>query len=786
MNEQHDTVSLKPRKRFADSQFRAAAILLVRYRRILALLLLILCVGGLYFARNINLDNSLELWFLEDDPTLATYKEFKAKYGNDEIILAMIDCRRDGMFSPAMLSAVYKASRAIEEDTANFRRVLSVGLSPYIGLQNDELVIEDLMSGTVETESAAAQIEARFMDDPFKRRILQNASSTWAIIIAEPVASADMDVRRPLIIESVRKKLAGFEYRLAGMGVMYDELNRLSIQDGVVFNAVAFTVIAVLIFALYRSWMFLLMALGAMLFSGLSFLGFYGLFDQNFNMVTIVLPTLMMILSVSDVAYVYNNYCFNSGKIHKNLEEGLADVFYQTLSPCLFTSLTNTCGFFALTASSLSVLRIFGWFAGFASITEYLISMIVSAYVLGHGELKEEIQIKRPLESQINWVVKRVPAWYRQILVLFALAAALGVYGITQLNVDTYSMGFLHEKNQVRLDSDQVEALYGNYLPLEVRLLTGKRGGILTVDFMQRLQKTHADLDAATGFEKPASIVDVFKKLNQVWSDGTEATYVVPDSDDKIAQLMMQYESDSDNDLEYMTDKPDYTEARLTIRVPMLSAAALRDFEEKAKEILHKNFDGTGISWKFGGYVPLYARIISYVTWSQISSFALAFVFVFGAIAILFRRVDAMVLVILPNVFPILMTLGVMGLTGIRLDIATVTIAAIALGIVVDDTIHSLYQLYDPSRSNLTPTEAIINGIEEAGPAMVSTSLIYSLGFLFMVFASIKSIVYFGLLLSFTIVVALLCDIVLLPAQICFMRRYLARGFRDDTGDLRP
>lgn len=783
MNEQLNNIEKPQRKRFADRQFKAAARFIVSYRRGLALLLLIACVGGLYFARNINLDNSLELWFLEDDPTLAAYREFKAKYGNDEIILAMIDCRRDGMFSPAMLSAVYKASKAIEDDKDNFRRVLSVGLSPYIGLKNDELIIEDLMSGPVETEADAALIKERFMDDPFKRKILQDASSTWAIIIAEPVATPDMDTRRPLIIESVRKKLAGFEYRLAGMGVMYDELNRLSILDGGVFNAVAYAVIAILIFGLYRSWAFLFMALGAMLFSGMSFLGGYGLFGQNFNMVTIVLPTLMMILSVSDVAYVYNNYCFNSERIRKNREEGLEHVFSEVLSPCLFTSLTNTCGFFALTASSLSVLRTFGWFAGFASMTEYVVSMIVSAYILGRVELKEEIQIKRPLEAQINWVVKQVPVYYRQILVFLALTAVVGVYGITQLNVDTYSMGFLHEKNPVRVDSDNVEAVYGNYLPLEVRLMTGKRSGILNVDFMQRLQKTHDDLDAALGFEKPASIVDVFKKLNQVWSDGTEATYVVPDSDEKIAQLMMQYESDPDNDLVYMTDPPDYTEARLTIRVPMLSAAVLRDYEEKAKEILHQNFDNTGITWKFGGYVPLYARIISYVTWSQVSSFALAFVFVFGAIAILFRRLSAMVLVILPNVFPILLTLGVMGLTGIRLDIATVTIAAIALGIVVDDTIHSLYQLYDPSRSNLTPTEAIIDGVKEAGPAMVSTSLIYAFGFLFMVFASIKSIVYFGVLLSFTIVVALVCDIVFLPAQIYLLRRYLSKDFRaEDEG----
>ncbi|MBU1107294.1 MAG: MMPL family transporter [Candidatus Riflebacteria bacterium] len=786
MNEPINSVDTKQRKRFADRQFRAAATFLVRYRRALALLLMLLAVGGLFFARNINIDNSLELWFLEDDPTLAAYREFKQKYGNDEIILAMIDCRRDGMFSPAMLSSVYKASKEIEADTENFRRVLSVGVAPYIGLVNDELIIEDIMLEPVETEADAAKIKERFMDDPFKRKILQNASSTWAIIIAEPVSSKDMDVRRPLIIESVRKKLAGFEYRLAGMGVMYDELNRLSIQDGAVFNAVAYVVIAVLVFILYRSWIFFFMTIGAMFLSGMSFLGFYGLFGQNFNMVTVVLPTLMMILSVSDVAYVYNNYCFNSDKIRKSREDGLIHVFNEVLSPCLFTSLTNTCGFFALTASSLAVLRTFGWFAGFACMAEYLVSMVVSVYILGRVELKEEVHIRRPMETPINWWMKRMPGYYRQILLIFALLTGVAIYGITQLNIDTYSMGFLQESNPVRVDSDKVEATYGNYLPLEVRLMTGKRSGILNVDFLQRLQKTHNDLEAVPGVEKAASIIDVLKKLNQVWSDGTEATYVVPDSDAKIAQLMMQYESDPDNDLEYMTDKPDYTEARLTVRVPMLSAAVLRDYEEKTKVILHQNFDGTGVTWKFGGYVPLYARIISYVTWSQVSSFALAFLFVFGAIAILFRRFNAMLLVVLPNVFPVMLTLGVMGLTGISLDIATVTIAAIALGIVVDDTIHGLYLFYDPSRSHLTPIEAIVDGVKESGPAMASTSLIYSLGFLFMVFASIKSIVYFGVLLSFTIVVALLCEITLLPAQICLLRRYLSKDFRSDEVDAPP
>lgn len=764
--------------KFADAYFKAGATFIVRWRRTLFVLLTLISIGGLFFARNINIDNSLELWFLEGDPALEAYNEFKKKYGNDEVILAMVDCSRDGMFSPAMLSAIYKASREIEDDTTNFKRVLSVGISPFIGLNGDEVTIEDLMKGAVSSAEEAAEIQRRFMDDPFKQRILQNASSTWAIIIAEPVATPDMDSRRPFIIKSMRDKLAGFSYKMAGMGVMYDELNRLSLQDGVVFNAVAYVAIATMVFILYRSWIFLLMVLGAMFYSGMGFLGLYGLFGQNFNMVTIVLPTLMMILSVSDVAYAYNNYCYNSAHVKKNREEGLEQVFYEVLSPCLFTSLTNTAGFLALVTSPLVVLRIFGAFAGLACMAEYVVSMIVAAFILGEIELKQEVQIRRPFESQVDWWMERMPGYYKHILVAVVIGMGLSIYGISKLDVDTYSMGFLHEENPIRQDSDAVEAVYGNYLPLEIRLLTGEKDGIKKVEFLKRLNQTILDLEAVPGVEKSASILDVLKKMNQVMSDGTiEQTYVVPASDDAVSQLLMLYESDPDNDLEYMTDKPDYTEARLTVRVPMVSAARLFKYEEKAKEILHRNFDGTTITWKFGGYVPLYARIIDYVTWSQISSFATAFLFVFGAIAILFKRFKAMVLVVLPNIFPILVTLGFMGLAGIKLDIATVTIAAIAMGIVVDDSIHALYLFYDPSRSKFAPVEAVIDGIREAGPAIVSTSLIYSIGFLFMVFASIKSVIFFGLLLSMTIMVALFCELTILPAQVCLLHKFLSSDF---------
>ncbi|HNW35089.1 MAG TPA: MMPL family transporter, partial [Candidatus Ozemobacteraceae bacterium] len=276
--------------------------------------------------------------------------------------------------------------------------------------------------------------------------------------------------------------------------------------------------------------------------------------------------------------------------------------------------------------------------------------------------------------------------------------------------------------------------------------------------------------------QRAASILDVLRKLNQVMSDGATSSYRVPDSFNAVSQLLMLYESDPDNDLIHMTDVPNYSEARLTVRLPMVSASQLRDFEGKADELLRRIYDGTGVTIKFGGYVPLYARIINYITSSQLSSFGTALFFIFLAMALLLRRFDAIWLGIIPNVFPVIMTMGMMGWLGIKLDIATVTIASIALGIAVDDTIHELFLFYEPSRRHLDPVESISDCLIEAGPAVISTSIIYSLGFSALVFASIKSVILFGGLLALTIVFGMLCEITIMPALICMFRTHLDRG----------
>lgn len=761
-------------EKFAANWFRGFANSLVRFRNIIFFLLVILTAVITVLAGPIRIDNSLEVWFLEDDPTLNAYNKFKDRYGSDfEVILALIDCGENGVFKPENLNRIWEISKKLEDDKKVFKRVVSVSLAPYIGLDGETLIVEDIMQQPVANDSEAIEVMKRFFDDPARRKVLLDKEKKHAMVIIELASLSNMDERRQQIISQVREHFSGLDYKLGGMGVMHEELNSISMEDGTIFTLLAYLIISVLILLIYRSWVMLLMAIIVMILSAAGLVGIYGLTGQSFNMVTIVLPTLIMILSISDIAYVYNAYCYNIDKIMANREEGLKHVMNEVAAPCFFTSLTNFCGFIAIVASPMAVLRIFGTFAAFASMAEYFVCMIVSAFVLGKiNPSKSSTKVARPFAGIVKAWMKFVPRYSGLILLITGILVVIQIYGISKLKVDTFSMGFLPENNLVRRDSNYIESVYGNYLPVEIRLLTGKNNGIVDPEFLRLLDESHRRLEEVPGVEKATSILDVFKRLNQVMTDGSESAYRVPESYNAASQLMMMYESDPKNDLQYLTDAPHYTEARMTARVPMVSATEIREIEQQIHAVLHDIFDKSKVELEFGGYVPLYSRIINYITNSQLQSFASAFLFVFAAVALFFRRIDVMLLTILPNLFPIGMTLGIMGLLGIDLDNATVTIAAISMGIVVDDTIHELFLYCEPSRAEMDPAQAITESLVEAGPAVVSTSLLYSIGFLVFAFARIKSVVYFGSLLSLTVFFALLCELTVLPAQICFFNRF--------------
>jgi hypothetical protein len=265
------------------------------------------------------------------------------------------------------------------------------------------------------------------------------------------------------------------------------------------------------------------------------------------------------------------------------------------------------------------------------------------------------------------------------------------------------------------------------------------------------------------------SLVKVVKRLNQALNDGDAGAFLVPGRADAVEQALLLYEADPDNDRRHLVDGA-WRRMRVTFSVPMESARGIGARLDHVRRLADEHGVTAKADVQPSGYLPLYVRMMEYVLASQVSSFGWALLIVGALMLAMLRSVRLLAVAVPPNALPIVATLGTMGLGGIRLDVATVTIAAIALGLVVDNTIHYLYRYRVERDAGAAPAEAIARVTATAGRAMAITTVVLCAGFAVLMLATVQSIALFGGLMCFTMLTALLGDLVVLPAVLMVTR----------------
>jgi predicted RND superfamily exporter protein len=271
-----------------------------------------------------------------------------------------------------------------------------------------------------------------------------------------------------------------------------------------------------------------------------------------------------------------------------------------------------------------------------------------------------------------------------------------------------------------------------------------------------------------------SSVADVAKRLNRELSvDGAE---VVPSDENAVAQAFLLYSSSPEVDLSQQVEG-DWKSLRVTVGIPMMSAG---EMGQLLPRLLAKAELPGGATVEATGYLPLYVHMMDYIVQSQLSSFGLAFVVIFGLIALLFRSLRLATLAVPANIVPILLTLGVMGFAGIKLDVATVTIGAIVLGLVVDDTVQFLYRFQYELRRVGDVEAAVRTTVRGVGRSLVITAIVLSLGFSVLGLAEVKSVAWFGLLVALALGTGVFGDLLVLPAVLALLPRGLVPT--DDVG----
>ncbi len=738
---------------------------------VVVVLLGIAGVGG-YLATGVGVDNSLESWFLEGDPTVESYHQFQEDFGNDEVaVVALVPA--GGIFTGEFLQLLSDLTARVEA-VDGVKRATSITSVDDIRADAWTIEVGPLMEEVPTDEAALGAFRDRVLGDPLLAGRLVSADGSTALILAQMDDAEDMDLRRDTVLTEVETVLDeavpdGVDVHMAGLGVVYNALNRISTRDSTLFMSVCYLVVVFVLVLMFRRLGPVVVALSIVLVTMLAVMGLYGAAGLDINMITMVLPTMVVIVGVADAIHMLLHQAERGGR-DADRESTLRSLAF-IVRPCLLTSVTTAVGFASLMTARTEVIRQLGVFAAIGVLLAFVVTVATSAAALSSPRFAP-----RPTHVTDWWLSRlltRLCAWSvanrAMVLGLAGVLVLLGGYGVSRVQVDTFSIGFLKKSHPARVDSDRIEASFGYYVPLEFTVEATGPDGVRDPDLLGRIDTWQRALEADPRVSWTAALPDVAKRLNQVLIDGDPKHFTVPETPEALEQSLLLYESDPDNDMVHLTDAPQ-RRARVTAGVQMTTAQGFLAVIDDATALGEEAIGDAGIIQPTG-YLPLYCQIIDYVVESQISSFSLAFAVIFVLMIVVFRSIKLGALSVMPNVFPIFLTLGIMGLVGIHLDLATVTIAAVVIGIVVDDTIHFLYRYkVELAESGGDHEHAVKRTCATAGAAMTATTCILTAGFLVLTLAGVKSVIYFGLLTSTAMIAGLLGDLIILPALLVTIR----------------
>jgi len=732
----------------ADSWSRRFAEWLYAHRRgLLAIGLLgaVLAVGP---TMGIEANNTLRQYVVESDPALASYQQFQNTYGNDETVLIGLR-RSEGLLTPDGLRVLRTATEridAIEEIVEVQSLTTQVRLQPTLtGMRTRPLV----PSGSLSVDRAAALRRHVRRDSAFSR--LVSADGKMAAIIARMPPAEQLDGRRGAILDSIRHRLRPLNasVHLAGMGVILEALNEATTQDSALVLLASLVGILVLLAVFFRRIGPVVVTVGSVSVAALWVMGLYGAMGKSMNTVTLVIPTLIMVVGTADCVHLLVHAAHRSDALSRR-EHTIRTVSYLFF-PCAVTSLTTAVGFGVLATSAIPIVQDLGLFSALGVLGAFAASLIGGANAVPYGWSRPHRPDDNALDALLDGTVRTGLNRWRMVLAGGAVAAGLAVFGITQLTVNTNSIGYLYPDHPVREDSRLIESKLGPYAPLEFVVRTDSTMLRPVLLGAVRRWARRVEATGAVGWHRSAAD-ELYRLRAEVGREGGQAS-------SQIRGLLALGRSHSRR-LDELADHP--AQLRVTFGIPIQSAQGLR----ATIDTVRAQADGVlpaDVTVEATGYLPLYVRVTRLIVDAQLHSFGWALLVIPALIGLLFGGLWAVGWSLVPNLLPVGLTLGAMGALGIPLDIVTVTIAVIVFGLVVDDTVHLLHR-YADARHTQAPEQALATAARRAGRMMAITTAVLAGGFLVLALAQNRSVVWFGTLIAGALGAALVVDLLLMPA----------------------
>ena len=711
--------------------------------------------------KDLAYEGSYKIWFDEDSKIMKDYDNFRTTFsGDDTFVVAFKD--ENGIFTDKAIATILELTQKFSM-LDGVRRVESLSNYQYISAIDDDIIIEDFIydSEGLESKKALALKDKLILN----QLISQDAKTTMLAIRLSPESGADEEVnisvmqKIEVILKDMQEKTA-YKFHLTGAPAITASLVTISQADAMILMPLAVVVVISFLFLIFRSVIGILIPSIVIVLSFLTVLSIQVLLGYKLNNFTVNIPSFVTAIAIADAMHLYLAWIYYKSKDLAN-KESVFLALKTNILPIALTSFTTAIGFASLGLSSIEPISTLGIAVTSGAIIAFLFSITIAPAIL--LTLGDEYKVK-PIRFFNLLNTKGYGAFIvrndKRIISVFIIVFSIIFYGLNFIKVDSNSIKYFDKDTVVRSGSEFIEKNLTGSMSYEIILDSKQRDGVKNPLFLESIVKFEDEFRAEfSNVRFTSSLKDIVERMQRTLNKTTKDS--LPKNQTLIAQYLLLYSMSLPQGME-INDKIDTKEQflRLSINVDLVDTSKDLEMIRWIKNYWSEN---TQYSADVQGQTAIFAYMQSSVTDTLITSIAVTLFIVAIVMFFIFRNLRMLWLFIFPNIAPILLVAGIMGYMGINIDLGVAISAAVILGIAVDDTIHFFSKYFDAIETK-SFEQSIDYIISHTGAAMILTTLILSFTFAIFGVSSFIPNVNFAIVTVSALNIALLLDLVLLPA----------------------
>ncbi len=753
---------------------------------------------SLFFISNlpkITIDTSTEGFLHENDPALIRYEAFKEQFGQDEKIMVVV--QTDDLFSFETLDKLRRLHNELENRVPHLNDITSLINARNTRGEGDRLIVEDLFEVWPEDEKALDAIKETAIKSEMYENLLLSKDLRLTTIILEPNAyegsTSDnelegfSDIEEPVQnvkflsdksksqmvreTDAIIKEFSSdeFEVFIAGSLAVNDYIKASIQKDLQKFVKLVLLMMAIFLFVVFRRVSAVILPMFIVVISLLITLGIMALCEIPITIPTQILPSFLLAVGIGATVHLLAMF-FKHFNQNGSKDKAVVFALGHSGLAIIMTSLTTAAGLLSFASAEIAPISQLGVFAAAGVMIALINTLTLLPAVLVILPLKPAKQKQIQKSTKMDQFLRSVTLFSlhhaKGIVFIGFMLFVLFMYSAIKLEFKHDALSWHPDDSPIKQATARVDKGLRGSVTVEVIVDTKKENGLYNAALLHKIDSVRKQAEEIKDDNyfvgKGWSIAEVLKEIHRALHGNNQEYYTVTDDDRLIPQEFLLFENSGSDDLEDLVDSS-LSQTRITFKLPWMEAGEYTELNNKIKKVVVEEI-GKDAEVTITGMVPLFQRTLVAAMSSMAMSYVIAFIMISAMMVILLGSFKVGMVSMIPNVLPVIITLGFMHMAEMPLDMFTMLVGAIIIGLSVDDTVHFFHNFARYRHQGKSVEASVEETMLGTGRAMVATTIVLSLGFFVYTFATLNNLINFGILTGGAIIVALLADILLAPA----------------------